>query len=219
MLLRFLFEFGFPWLGFRRATRMGDSAKMNSMYAFALPWFRATKKHQYARICVDFVWVLLTANPVIINIFNERRTCSLLGNTGYNIAWDQACEFLNLDLKNMNPKDPTHIDRILLMLNGVKHTDTRIRSALGIERDDPNEYTQVKAHHTEAIVSSLKKTLGSNMEKLFTDQEQQSHFGDGPRPWVKVRNPGNLVGATSEELQLEERKWVISQLDSNPFPS
>ena len=133
MILRFLFEFGFPWLGFRRATRMGDATKMNSAYALVLPWFRASRKHQYARIC-DFVWVLLTANPVILNIFHQRRTCSLLGNTGYNIAWDQACEFLNLDLKNMSPKDTRQIDRILLMLNGTKCTDTRIRSALGMER-------------------------------------------------------------------------------------
>jgi hypothetical protein len=197
---------------------MGDSAKMSSTYALALPWFRATKKHQYARICVDFVWVLLTANPVILSIFNQRRTCSLLGNTGYNIAWDQACEFLNLDLKNMNPKDPRHIDRILLMLNGIKCTDSRIRIALGVERDDPNEYTQVKANHVQAIVQCLRKMLGSSIEELFTDQEQQSRFGEGPRPWIKVRNPSHLVGATSEELQSEERQWVISQLESNPFP-
>ena len=49
----------------------------------------------------------------------------------------------------MNPKDPRHIDRILLMLNDIKCTDSRIRNALGVERDDPNEYTQVKANHVQ----------------------------------------------------------------------
>ena len=147
MLLQFLFKFGFPWLGFRNATRMGDSEKMSSMYAVALPWFRATNKHQYARICIDFVWVLQTLNPIILKIYNRHRTCSLLGNTGYNVAWDQTCEFLNLDLKNLNLNSPTHIDKILLMLNGLKCCDENMRTSLGVERSDKRVHGRQNSPH------------------------------------------------------------------------
>jgi hypothetical protein len=60
--------------------------------------------------------------------------------------------------------------------------------------------------------------LGSTIEDLFTDQVRQSRFGRGPRPWEKVRNPNNLVGATSEELPSEERQWLIFAIGIKSIP-
>ena len=92
MLLHFLFDFALPWLNFRQAIRANDFEKMNAMYAIALPWFIVTNKHLYARICVDFVYILMAMNVTLLGIFNAHRTVSLLGHHGRNVAYDQANE-------------------------------------------------------------------------------------------------------------------------------
>ena len=73
--------------------------------------------HQ-APICPYLRWFRLSFMnaPIVLKIYNRHRTCSLLRNTGYNAARDQTCEFLNLDLKNLNPNSPTHIDKTRLTL-------------------------------------------------------------------------------------------------------
>jgi len=192
VLLYFLFDFGFPWLGFRQATRKGDSSAMDSMYALVLPWFRVTGKHQYARICIDYIWAILALNPALSVIWAKYRTCSLLGNPGRDISWDQANEFMNLEVKSMDPKDPARIDVVIRILNGLKSTDEHLRSALGTERTDTSEYTPVKASHVLTVVGALKEGLGRDSNELFGDNRKKtSPFGSGPRPWIKVRNPGD----------------------------
>jgi len=82
------------------------------------PWFvafRAMKAHQYALICLDFIWVLFTSNVV-----QSVSTLPLVGNThrykqhrvGSKISRMRKPQsrFINMDSKN-------HIDRILLLRN------------------------------------------------------------------------------------------------------
>ena len=152
MLLRFLFEFALPWLGFRQSTREGDSRQMDSMYAVTSGWFRATQKRLYARICVDYIWVVLAMHPSLASVWAKYRTCSLLGNSGRDIAWDQANEFMNLAVKSMGPKDASRIDSIMMMLNGLNSADANLRGSLATERVAPTEYTQVKAAHVEKML-------------------------------------------------------------------
>ena len=86
MLLGFLFYFGLPWLEFRQATRRNDSGSMTSMYGVVLDWFRATGKKLYARICLDYIWIYMSLNQALQAVWDEHRTCSLIGNGGRNIG-------------------------------------------------------------------------------------------------------------------------------------
>ena len=219
VILRFLFEFGLPWLGFRRSTREGDSGMMDSMYAVALPWFRATGKKLYARICIDFIWSKLSLNPMLWTIWAKYRTCSLNGFPGRDIAWDQANEFMNLHVKSMDPKDPARIDSIIKMLNGLKGAEYNLREALGEERADPDEYSPVKAHHVQKVVDVLKEHLGATMDDLFGENRKKaSPFGAGHRPWIQIRYPGGLI-ATEAQRRTELVHWITAQLEMSPFPS
>jgi hypothetical protein len=191
------------------------------MYAVTLNWFRVTGKNQYARICVDYMWVVLSLHPALGELWAKYRTCSLLGNCGRDIAWDQANEFMNLDVKSAKPKDASRIDALIGMLNGVKSADLALREALGAERTEPREYTPVSATHVSAVVDILKQHLGPDTDALFgPTRHPNSPFGDGPRPWSRVRNPGNLPGnATEQQLHDEGVTWVTTQLERSPFPS
>jgi len=221
VLLRFVFDFGLPWLGFRRSTREGDSAGMDSIYASVLPWFRATGKWQYARLCIDYIWTIHTLHPSIRSTWDKFRTCSLLGNEGRNIAWDQANEFMNLHVKSGYPDGPSIIDAYICMLNGIRSVEENLRAALGEERADPSEYTPLKEHQVTSIVDALAGCLGSTMDELIgAGRKKSSPFGAGPRPWLRVANPGNLAaGSSAADKRAEMVSWVTEQLETNPFPS
>jgi len=109
VLGHFLFDFSLPWLDFRNAIRSGDHQTMDSMYSDILPWFRATNKNNYACICLDYIMVIRGLNRDLLLIWQKYRTCSLLGNPGRNISWDQSNEFMNLDVKEMNPSRVSRI--------------------------------------------------------------------------------------------------------------
>lgn len=220
MLLRFLFDFGLPWLEFRQSIRRGDSSGMDRMHRLAVNWFRATNKNQYARICIDYVYLLLNLNPTLLGLWSKYRTCSLVGNNGRNIAWDQANEFMNLDVKNMHPGDPRRIDKVITILNGLRTADSHLRNAVGEARSDPDEYTPVKPHHVQLIVDALKKKLGSSNAELFPPSPlTHQPFGSNTRPWVRVKNPAGLPGnPTAADIFNEATTWACKQLERAPFP-
>ena len=106
------------------------------------------------------------------------------------------------------------------MPNGVKSADLALREALGVERTEPREYTQVTAAHVRAVVDILKENLGADTASLFgPTRSPNSPFGDDPRPWSRVRNPGNLPGNTTEQqLHAEGVSWVTTQPRKEPVP-
>jgi hypothetical protein len=220
VLLRFLFDFGLPWLSFRQAIRRGDSGDIDGMHRIAVNWFRATGKIQYARICIDYVFLLLNLHPALLSIWSKYRTCSLVGNPGRNVAWDQANEFENLDLKNMKPGDPDRIDKVLTMLNGLRAADSHLRTSVGQKRSGPSEYTPVKAHHVQAIVDALKQRLGATNEAVFNPGMNNNPFGSSAKPWNRVKNPSNSPGLTTDQaIHGEALDWVTAQLEKSPFPT
>ena len=154
-------------------------------------------------------------------IWERTRTCSLFGFPGRNVAWDQRNEFMNKDVKDTDPQDPSRIDAYICMLNGISGVEDHLREALGEERTDPSEYTPVKPHHVQAIVDALKRTLGANMDELFgAGRKKTSPFGGGPRPWTQVRNAGKLPnGASAADMRAEVVEWVTAQLERAPFPT
>ena len=206
MLLHFLFDFGLPWLSFRQAIRANDHSTIDSMYAVALDWFRAANKKLYARICVDYIYITQALNRHLKHIFNKHRTVSLLGHAGRNISFDQANEFENLDTKQMKPTNPSRINTCLTILCGLKETDAQLRSLLGVEREDPTEYTFVKPNHVEAVLKVLRDKMGgNNMNAIFGENRKKlSPFGTGVK-WKDVAK----MASTRE-------KYIQHQLTSPP---
>ena len=50
------------------------------MHKVAVKWFRATNKYQYARICLDYAYLLVNLNPVLsalvsssVELYNRYR--------------------------------------------------------------------------------------------------------------------------------------------------
>jgi hypothetical protein len=68
---------------------------MGSIYAVRLGWFRASHKKIYVRICAYFIWAVFAMYPSLASAWAKYRKSSLLGNSGRDIAWDQANEFMN----------------------------------------------------------------------------------------------------------------------------
>ena len=216
VLLRFLFDFGFPWLFFRQSIRRGDSEAMDEMHRIAVLWLRATNKHQYARICIDYIFLLLNLHPALKRLWSKYRTCSKVGNSGRNIAWDQRNEFMNLDVKEMHPDSPSRIDKVITMLGGLETADAHIREAVGQVRGKPDEYTSVKARHVQLILDVLKSKLGSTSDALFPHSPVNFNpFGNTSKPWVKVKNPS---GTQTHDIFSEAMRWATGQLERAPFP-
>ena len=193
---------------------------MDRMHPLAVNWFRATGKNQYARICVDYVYLVLNLSPVLLGLWSKFRTCSMVGNTGRNIAWDQANEFMNLEVKLMQPNSPRRIDKSIAILNGLRAADGHLRRAVGAERTDPDEYTLVKAHHVQSIVDALKRKLGASHAALFSPIPVTTNpFGTPTKPWAHVKKTAGLPGSpTDADISDEARTWVIGQLERAPFP-
>ena len=172
------------------------------MYATALPWFIVTNKTLYARICVDFIYIVMAMNVTLLGIFNANRTVSLLGHQGRNIAYDQANEFENLDTVKFKPTTPERINVVLKMLNGLKATDHQMRGLLGADRPEPTEYTPVKENHVEAVLKVLRSRLGTDWEEVKS--KKSSPFGTGVM-WKKVAQQSRAKVDTyvAEQLQKE----------------
>ena len=192
---------------------------MDEMHKVAVKWFRTTNKHQYARICVDYAYLLMNLNPALLQLWSKYRTCSWVGNDGHNIAWDQANEIMNLDVKKMKPTDPARIDKVITILNGLRAADLHLRQTIGLERGGGDDYTPVKPHHVQLIVDVLEKKLGVNTDEVFPQQPKtRNPFGIPRRPWVDVKNPSGLRSPTDEDLANEAEDWAIKQLETAPFP-
>jgi len=44
---------------------------MDEMHKVAVKWFRATHKHQYAPICLDYAYLLMNLNPALLQLFQS----------------------------------------------------------------------------------------------------------------------------------------------------
>jgi len=175
-----------------------------------------TTKHQYARICIDYIFLLLNLHPALKRLWSKYRTCSKVGNSGRNIAWDQRNKFMNLDVKEMHPDSPSRIDKVITMLGGLETADAHIREAVGQVRGKPDEYTSVKARHVQLILDVLKSKLGSTSDALFPHSPVNFNpFGNTSKPWVKVKNPS---GTQTHDIFSEAMRWATGQLERAPFP-
>lgn len=176
---------------------------MDSICPLALGWYRVTNKHNYSRLCVDYTYVHQHLNPALLAVWKKYRTCSLVGNDGRSVAWDQANEFMNLNVKMSKPTDPSNIDKIITMLNGYFQAEPHVRQAVGEERTQPSEYTPVKIEHVQRIVGAFKSKLGSTEAEVRAIRVSNP-FGYGKKPWVSVKNQ-----AWSPQIQQNRRSSTL----------
>ena len=73
-------------------------------------------------------FLLLNLHPALERLWSKYRTCSKVGNSGRNIAWNQRKEFMDLDVKGMHPDSPSRIDKAITMLGGLETADAHITS-------------------------------------------------------------------------------------------
>ena len=203
------------------SIREGSAGPIDSMHKVTVNWFLVTNKFNYSRICVGYAYPLLELDPRLLQIWQKYRTCSLTGNSGRRVTWDQVAEFQNLDLKTSTPTSPAHIDKIMTLLNGLNAAEQHLRATVGEERSEPTENSDVKQKHIQAIVGSLKHKLGANRDTLFNNATSVSNnrFGDQQRPWMRVKTPAGLQNASEQEIHDEAVRWVLRQLGDSPFPA
>ena len=216
VLLRFLFDFALPWLAVRQGIRCNSSDTLDRMWSITLAWFRACGKTNYAPMAVDVLYVNSSLSAPLTNIWREQRTMSLRGNAGSNIAYDGGCEQMNKEVKcglGATVK-PSLIDPFILMLNGIRHVEARLKAMFGIrvaEEDDEDkesyykEYTGTEQGDVDAIVQALTATLGSTHVELFAERISNPFRRGAGVPWSRV------------EKEYADMETYIKQHLANPF--
>ena len=184
-----MFEFGFPWLGLVNGIRSNDSDNLDFMWAYCLPWFRATSKTQYGPMAVHVIFFNELMSDEIRGIWHAYRTASLMGHCGRNVAWDYILERMNCEFKDGLHGCVTRerLDKFGVMMNGFKHIDAMLSQSWGVEHpDDPSQYTHVKSEDVDAVVKQLEDRLGANRAEVDQKASARNPFGNGTMPWAAV---------------------------------
>jgi hypothetical protein len=185
------------------------------MYAVKLGWFRVTHKKLYAFICVGYVWAVLAMHPSLASAWAKYPSCFLFGNSGCDIAWNQANEFMNSEVKSMGQKDASSVNSTIITLNGLNSADVGLHGSLATERMAPGEYTEEKAAHVDKSVEVLKEVLWT--DPLDAPRKKLSPFGGGGKLWLKVNNHTGCPNATTSKFQGEMAAWVTNVLKRASF--
>jgi len=216
VLLRFLFDYALPWLAVRQGIRCNSSDTLDRMWSITLAWFRACGKTNYAPMAIDVLFVNNSLSVPLRAIWREQRTMSLRGNAGSNTAYDHANEQMNKEIKcGLGTSVAAHlIDPFILMLNGIRHIEARLRAMFGVaeaeDDDDDKEsyytaYNRTEQHDVDTIVEALTATLGSTHVELFA-RRVSNPFRKGPGvPWTRV------------DEQFEDMNEYIKGHLANPF--
>ena len=185
-LLVFLYEFALPWLSLRQSIRSNSTENIETMWNLTLPWFRATGKTNYDKLCVDHALILVSLLPSLRKLYRLTRTASLRGNVGRNVALDQALEQMNNEIKNLLADNAKRdgIDGLIVILNGLRQVEEKLSAALGVDPDDLEDVISVrKQDDVEQIVEALKAKLPPSD---FFEPSSVNPFGAG-KPWEDVQ--------------------------------
>lgn len=202
VLLRFLFEFGLPWLSLRQAIRANDSEKIDLSWQLALPLFRATGKHLYATLSMDTTYVLFAMLPSLRALWHENRTVAG-SHDGRNIAWDQAMEGMNGAVKPalFDGAKRHDIDPFITRLNGVRYVGKDLRRVLGIEDTVDEDSRATSGRDVAALLEALREALPPGQffhasptnpfwttppEAATATRSASRPAGPSRTPWVKV---------------------------------
>jgi len=193
MMVKFLYEAGFPYLALRTAVRSNNSAAINDMYVYMINVFRATNKVMYAKLCVINLHTLNILTPELRVVWERYRTASLRGKIGRNVGWDFTLERMNLEVSNMlgSSISPEHIQECIRLLNGIKYVRPRALEAFGIGEDpESRDYNGILESDITAVVQTLKEAFGfdgnNDFEKLTSSKANIFRSPDAETPWSRI---------------------------------
>jgi hypothetical protein len=197
MLLRFLHDFGLPWLLYlRNGIRANNAGRVDFMWNLCLPWFRATGKFNYAAMCVNVGQLNHMMGPVFREVWDTYRTASFLGRSGRNVAWDYVLERMNRDFKQHLSAAVTNarLNEFATMMNGLKHARDMVSAAWGLDKfNDEYEYTHVLEADVANLVHEMKASLGRTVREVEQNGDRDTNpFNTNARatimPWTRVQD-------------------------------
>lgn len=194
VLLKFLHDFGYPWLSLRMGVRENSSEKIDFMWNLSMLWFRATNKTNYAAMAVNVGLLHELMGATFKQTWRAYRTASFLGRMGRNVAWDYVLERMNRDFKTYLGSAVTEdrLNQFAIMLNGLKHVKRMVTNAWGLDHHDPEyEYSHVLDADVNNLVAAMKEALGRSPREVERNGHQNTNpFNTNARasrmPWTKV---------------------------------
>ena len=185
--VRFLYEFGLPWLALRQAIRAGDAATINVMWRVAYHWFAVTGKTNYRIMSVMVTVITYLLVPELTIIWLLMRTASLSGHAGRNVAWDFVVERFNRTCKQALGTTVTRerLLNFLPVLNAFRHIWPRFRRSMGRGDGEPSDYSHVLPADFEAAATFWRSSLGEDFAALCEQRDNyafdvgESDGGDG----------------------------------------
>ena len=154
------------------------------MWAFALPWFRATDKTNYGPMCVHVILIDELMSDEVKSVWRVNRTISLRGHRGRNVAWDYGNERQNCQFKGGLQGFITRerLEEFPVLMNGCKHIAAQTAAALFVD---------------EAGVGSCDQyshILPEDNASLFLRRARETRQGECGGASTMVRSLGHVEG-------------------------
>ena len=190
--MRYLFDAGLPLLALRNAIRSNNHATIDYMWLYMLNMFRASNKYLYSKMCVHVTHTHQRLLPELKSIWDDKRTASLRGHTGRNVAWDFTLERMNLEVQTLlgNNIVPERIGEVIRVLNGIRHTKDRALDAFGISDGELSEANGIAQTDLLALKEHIRSALGfdgnDDASKLFRKTSTQPFRTGNGTPWDMV---------------------------------
>lgn len=206
-MVRFLYDYGYPYLALRNAIRAGDHAAIDMMWVIAFHWFHATNKNQYAIMSVYVTFIRHALVPELQRVLTDFRTHSLAGNAMSDVGHDLALERMNRQTKSFVSGFLDLYDRlrkVAALLNAFHHVYPRFLRAIGKRERDTYERTDYKTSDKDALLDALKAKLPSTYAGLCA-RNAMNVFKARPAhaipPWdvVAVAAAHGSKGATTSD--------------------
>ena len=188
----YLFFAGLPLLALRNAIRSNSHATIDLMWLYMLNLFRASNKNLYSKMCVHVTHTHQRLKPELKSIWDNKRTASLRGHLGRNVAWDFTLERMNLEVQTQmgNNIKPERINEAIRVLNGIRHTKGCTLDAFGLGDNELSEANGIAKTDVLALVEHIESALGfdgnDDASKLFRKTSSQPFRTSNGTPWDMV---------------------------------
>ena len=195
--VRFLYEFGFPWLALRQAIRANNAHVIDVMWRVCYHWFAATNKYHYRILCVVVTCTTAALRPELLAVWVLMRTGSLSGHPGRNVAWDFFAERFNKVCKQTLGFNVTRerLKQYIPIINAFQHMWSRFLSATGRSQrgDNLSDYSHISDEDLAEMLAFWRKTLGASYGALCARRRKYAFGGNGtpPDPWDVVLKQAN----------------------------
>ena len=194
LVVRFLFDFGFPYLSLRNALRTNDGDTIDLMWIITHAWFMATGKKHYAILCVYVTAVRYSLVRPLELIWTTLRTASLRGYVACNVAWDYVNEKMNKDTKGFVKHSGRHtrarLKKVAALLNAFAWMWPRFKRAIGRAEHDAYDFDLVSTADRRVALTAVQGLLPGSFAGLraaSTSNAFKVVAANLTAPWVSVR--------------------------------